>query len=145
MPYLTRKKIKPGLFLEQTLDFKAGASVFFLGRIRGHSSGKEVAYLEYTAYEALAETRIADLISEAAGRWGVLDSRVLHRLGRLDLGEIAVMIEVRSGHREEAYQTSRFLIEGIKHQVPIWKKEYFKDGTSAWGGCRHEDSAYVGI
>ncbi len=119
-------------------DFRTGAEVIFLGKVRDHSQGKKVLFLEYEAYEPMAEKMIENLAAEAAKRWQIEDVRILHRLGRVGLGEIAVFIEVQSAHRDEAYQASRFLIESIKHQVPIWKKEYFADGTSEWGLCRHD-------
>ncbi len=116
-------------------NFKAGASVLFLGKVRDHSEGRKVLYLEYEAFEAMAESVIADLIAEAHHHWSVDEIKILHRLGEVKLGEIAVAIAVKSTHRDEAYQASRFLIEGIKHRVPIWKKEYFEDGTSEWSQC----------
>lgn len=119
-------------------DFHSGAKVIFLGKVRNHSQGKKVLYLEYEAYESMAESFIGNLIVEAKTIFKIDSVRVLHRLGKIELGEAAVLIEVGSAHREEAYQASRFLIEGIKHQVPIWKKEYFADGTSEWSLCRHE-------
>lgn len=117
-------------------SFRSGASVLFLGKVRNQSQGRQVLYLEYEAYESMAEGLIESLIVEAQTIWKIDCVKVLHRLGKVELGEAAVFIEVGSAHRDEAYQASRFLIEGIKHQVPIWKKEYFTDGTSEWGLCR---------
>ena len=119
-------------------DFCSGAEVIFVGKVRNHSNGKKVLFLEYEAYEAMAENQIAGLIAEARMRWQIDNIKVLHRLGKVGLGETAVLIEVESAHRDEAYQASRFLIEEIKHKVPIWKKEYFEDGTTEWSLCRHE-------
>ncbi len=121
-------------------NFHSGAEVIFLGKVRDHSQGRKVLYLEYEAYEAMAENLIEDLIAEAKTLWKIDRVRILHRLGKVRLGEIAVWIEVGSAHRDEAYRASRFLIEEIKHKVPIWKKEYFEDGTSEWSLCRHEQA-----
>ncbi len=115
---------------------EAGASVIFLGIVREYSQGKKVFYLEYEAYEEMAERILKELVKAAFERWPLEEVRVLHRLGRVELGEIAVVIEVQSSHRDEAYQASRFLIEEIKHKVPIWKKEYFEDGTNEWSLCQ---------
>ncbi len=104
------------------------------------SQDKKVLYLEYEAYESMAENMINDLILKVKTHWPVDHVRVLHRLGRVGLGETAVLIEVFSAHRDEAYQASRFLIEEIKRQVPIWKKEYFEDGTSEWSLCQQEQT-----
>ncbi len=137
--YLTNTKIEENSAINFPLEeYHAGAAVLFLGKVRDHSQGKQVLYLEYEAYEAMAEQMIQELINKAKALWPVDQVRVQHRLGKVGLGEIAVLIEVQSAHRDEAYQASRFLIEEIKHKVPIWKKEYFADGTSAWGVCRHE-------
>jgi len=138
--YLTHSKISTNEFLESSEDFAAGAGVLFFGMIRNHSSSssQKVLYLEYEAYESMAEQLIGELIVKAYEKWPLEKIKILHRLGRVGLGEIAVAIEVRAAHRDEAYQASRFLIEEIKHRVPIWKKEYFEDGTTAWGMCRHQ-------
>lgn len=135
--YLTRTSIRASEFLEMTGNFKSGASLLFLGTVRNHSEGREVLYLEYEAYEELAEKMMAELIGGTFQRWRIEGIKLLHRLGRVALGEIAVAIAVESTHRDEAYQASRHLIEGIKHKVPIWKKEYFADGTSQWSRCAY--------
>lgn len=112
-----------------------GASVLFLGTVRNHSKGRGVLYLEYEAYEEMAEGMIQRLMDAAFRQWPLEDVKLFHRLGRVGLGEIAVAIDVRSVHRDEAYRASRYLIEEIKHRVPIWKKEFFEDGTSEWSLC----------
>lgn len=130
--HLMREKIHS----EALLDFHSGAEVVFIGKVRDHSHGKKVLYLEYEAYEAMAERLIQNLMEEAKRNWRVDHICVLHRLGKVGLGETAVLIKVESAHRDEAYQASRFLIEEIKHKVPIWKKEYFEDGTTEWSLCK---------
>ena len=118
-------------------DFHSGAEVIFIGKVRNHSEKRNVLYLEYEAYESMAENLIEKLIQESQQRWQIDSARVLHRLGKVGLGEVAVLIEVHSAHRDEAYKASRFLIDAIKHNVPIWKKEYFADGTNEWSLCHH--------
>ena len=130
--YLTRETIN----VSDGRNLKSGASLVFLGTVRNHSEGREVLYLEYEAYEAMAERMIEESVKSAFEKWKLEEIKLLHRLGCVELGEIAVAIEVRSAHRDEAYQASRYLIEEIKHKVPIWKKEYFKDGTGEWSLCQ---------
>ena len=139
--YLTRKEIRTTEFLNDDDHFRAGANVLFLGIVRGHSVDKKVVYLEYEAYEEMAEKMISELVAFAFDKWPIEEIKILHRLGRVWLGQVAVAIEVKSAHRSEAYEVSRYLIEEIKHRVPIWKKEYFSDGTSEWSLCqtRHVD------
>lgn len=134
--YLTRNAIRAVEFLNSDDHFKTGASVLFLGIVRGDSEGKKVLYLEYEAYEEMAEQILRQLVAFAFEKWPLEEIKILHRLGRVWLGQIAVGIAVKSLHRDEAYQASRYLIEEIKHRVPIWKKEYFSDGTSEWSRCK---------
>ncbi len=148
MKYLTQELIQADEFSLTKTDqrssavpsppFSSGASVIFFGMIRDHSADKDVLYLEYEAFETMAEKMIGNLVASAFRQWPLEKIDLLHRLGRVNLGEIAVAIEVRAAHRDEAYQESRYLIDEIKHNVPIWKKEYFADGTSEWGVCNHE-------
>lgn len=138
MRHLTYEKIDGACFLEESgQELYTGAQVLFLGKIRDNPFDKKVAYLVYEAFDALAEKTIQDLTEQAFRKWPVIEARVLHRLGRVEVGEIAVAVDVRAVHRDEAYRASRFLIEAVKHKVPIWKKEYFADGSSAWSGCQH--------
>ncbi len=137
--YLTDAPILAQPFMAE-FSAAAGASILFFGIVRQLSHGKHCHYLEYEAYEPMAVEQIESLKSEALQKWPLEQVTILHRLGRIYPGEIAVAIDVRSAHRDDAYQASRFLIEQIKHQVPIWKKEYFEDGTCAWGGCETTQS-----
>lgn len=132
--YLTRERIDAIRLLSEG-GTRAGASVLFLGIVRDHSEGRRVLFLEYEAYEEMAERMLREIVARAFSQWGIEEIKLVHRLGRLELGEIAVAIEVRSAHRDEAYAASRFLIEELKHNVPIWKKEFFADGTSEWSHC----------
>ena len=135
--YLAKSLIQLENLLDADQDFHSGANVIFTGMVRNHSEGKPVLYLEYEAYETMAKKMIRNLVERVYQKWPIDSVRLLHRIGRVNLGEIAVLIEVKSAHRDEAYQASRFLIESTKHRVPIWKKEYFADGTSQWSLCQH--------
>jgi molybdopterin synthase catalytic subunit len=139
MKYLTYDMIHPQAFISPpNAAGLAGGTVLFFGTIRcDRTPQQRVTHLVYEAYESLADQMIDDLISKTLRVWPVLGAKVLHRLGTVGMGETAVAIEVRSAHRDEAYQASRFLIDQIKEAVPIWKKEYFEDGLYRWGRCEH--------
>ena len=110
-----------------------GAVAIFAGVVRDNSRGRRTLYLEYEAYEAMALQQMASLAAEARARFGVRGAAIVHRLGRLDIGETSVLIAVASAHRGEAFDACRWIIDTLKKTVPIWKKEYFEDGT-AWAG-----------
>lgn len=137
--FLVNEPIDPVDFVNVPQDFRSGANVLFLGIVRNHSEAKKVLFLEYEAYSEMAERLLGELIARARQEWKLEAVKLLHRLGKVGLGEIAVAIGVWSAHRGEAYQASRYLIEEIKYRVPIWKKEYFEDGTCRWSECCHAD------
>jgi molybdopterin synthase catalytic subunit len=105
-----------------------GALVFFEGIVRRESEGKQVTHLFYEAYAPMAEKEIEKICQSALSRWPVARISVIHRIGRLEIGDTAVLIAVASGHRSEAFDACRFVIDEIKKTVPIWKKEHFSDG-----------------
>jgi molybdopterin synthase catalytic subunit len=109
-----------------------GAALLFLGVVRDHHEGRDVAHLEYEAYVEMAERTLAEIAAEAAGRWETGEIRVVHRLGRLEVGEASVAIAVASPHRDGAYQASRYIIEELKKRAPIWKREGYVEGESEW-------------
>lgn len=113
---------------------KAGAVVVFSGEVRESNAGKEVAYLEYEAHLSMASKMIGMILNEAISRWSLNIAIAQHRTGKLEVGESAVVVITASPHRNEAYMANRFIIDKIKHEVPIWKCEYFTDGTKEWGG-----------
>jgi len=111
----------------------AGAVVLFSGEVRDHNKGKGVAYLEYEAYPPLAVRMIHEILAEAREKWGLRLAIAQHGIGRLDIGESAVVVITAAAHRREAYAANQHIIHRIKHEVPIWKCEYFSDGTHQWG------------
>ena len=111
----------------------AGAVVLFSGDVRDSNHGREVVCLEYEAHVALAEKMIADILAEARERWGLTAAVAQHRIGRVGVGESAVVVITSSAHRGEAYAANRHIIDRIKHEAPIWKCEHYSDGTKAWG------------
>jgi len=106
-----------------------GAAVIFDGVVRDNTRGRRTCYLEYEAYEAMALKQMESLTAEARGRFGVRGVSLVHRLGRLKIGETSVLIVVASAHRGAAFEACRWLIDTLKKTVPIWKKEYFEDGA----------------
>lgn len=110
-----------------------GAVAIFAGVVRDNSRGRRTLYLEYEAYEAMALQQMEFLAVEARARFGVRGAAIVHRLGRLDIGETSVLIAAASAHRGEAFEACRWIIDTLKKTVPIWKKEHFEDGA-VWAG-----------
>lgn len=109
----------------------AGAITVFLGVVRDSNLGRSVQYLEYDAYPAMAEKVMRQLAEEARERFGLLDCAVLHRTGRLEIGEASLLIVVASAHRAASFEGGQWLVDEIKKKVPVWKKEVWEDGE-AW-------------
>lgn len=114
----------------------AGGFVTFDGRVRNHNEGRPVLRLEYEAYGDLAVTEGQKILDEATQMFGLLDARVIHRVGLLEIGECAVWIGVAAAHRGEAFKACAFIIDELKRRVPIWKKEHYEDGPSEWIGVQ---------
>jgi molybdopterin synthase catalytic subunit len=110
-----------------------GAVVTFLGTTRDISNGKKVLRLEYEAYSELAEKMLAQIIDEAKSKFGVSEVSLAHRIGRLEIGEISLVVAVGSEHRKAAFLACQYIVDRIKILVPIWKKEIYEDGE-IWVG-----------
>ncbi|MGB6633066.1 MAG: molybdenum cofactor biosynthesis protein MoaE, partial [Terriglobales bacterium] len=106
-----------------------GAVVVFDGVVRDNTRGRRTLYLDYEAYEAMALKRMESLAAEARARFAVRAASIIHRLGRLEIGETSVLIVVAAAHRGVAFDACRWIIDTLKKTVPIWKKEYFEDGA----------------
>jgi MoaE-MoaD fusion protein len=106
-----------------------GAIVVFEGTVRNQTRGRKTLYLDYEAYEAMALQQMEALAGEALGKFPIRDVELIHRLGRLEIGETSVFIAVASAHRAAAFDACRWLIDTLKRTVPIWKKEHFADGA----------------
>lgn len=115
-------------------DPAAGAVVTFEGRVRNHNAGLPVSHLEYQAYPALALPTGRRILEEEAVRHGLLAVRAVHRTGPLGIGEIAVWVGVASAHRGAAFDGARAIMERLKYELPIWKKETYSDGRTEWVG-----------
>jgi molybdopterin synthase catalytic subunit len=129
--------IDPRAVREGVLDPAAGGFCAFEGWVRDHHQGRAVRSLEYEAYRSLAEKEGARILAEAKARHGVLHATCVHRVGRLEIGELAVVVCVSSAHRDAAFEACREIIDEVKSRVPIWKKEHFADGESGWVRCDH--------
>ncbi len=117
-------------------DAAAGAHVIFEGWVRNHNEGKAVDALEYEAYLVLAQTEGERILEEAADKFDILVSACVHRVGHLAIGDTAVWVGVSSAHRDAAFNANRYIIDEIKHRLPIWKKEHYVDGTAEWVSCQ---------
>ena len=106
-----------------------GAAVIFDGVVRDNTRGRRTLYLDYEAYEAMAVKQMESLAVEVRARFGVRGASIVHRLGRLEIGETSVLIVVAAAHRGAAFEACRWIIDTLKKTVPIWKKEYFADGA----------------
>ncbi len=142
MVRLTRERIDlTGL---QAVSPGDGALALFVGVVRNENAGRSVLHLEYEAYEEMALQELESIDAETRRRWPVSDVRIVHRLGRMEIGEASVAVAVASPHRGEAFEACRFAIDTLKKSVPIWKKEFYADGA-VWlegpGGCAHETPA----
>jgi MoaE-MoaD fusion protein len=126
---IVRQPIDSQTVLSKIKRAEDGAAVVFEGVVRNNTRGRQTLYLDYEAYEEMALKQMEELVSQAIERFKVRDAAIVHRLGRLEIGETSVLIVVASAHRGAAYEASRWLIDTLKRQVPIWKKEHFVDGA----------------
>jgi molybdopterin synthase catalytic subunit len=113
----------------QALAAQDGALCLFAGVVRNENAGRRVIHLEYEAYEEMALEVLTRIEAEARRRWPVTEVRIVHRLGRLEIGEASVAVAVASPHRAEAFAACRFAIDTLKHEAPIWKKVFFEGGA----------------
>jgi MoaE-MoaD fusion protein len=125
---LTREAIDADRIVAAAKSGEDGAVVVFDGIVRNHSRGRRTLYLDYEAYEEMAVRQMRELGKKARERFGVRQVTIVHRLGRLEIGETSVLIVVASAHRSAAFEACRWLIDTVKQTVPIWKKETFADG-----------------
>lgn len=126
---LTREKIPAEKLIAQSKSGEDGAVVIFDGIVRNNSRGRQTLYLEYEGYEAMAQREMEKLVAAAHDKFPVRQITLVHRLGRMEIGETSVLILVASAHRAAAYEASRWLIDTLKSTVPIWKREFFADGA----------------
>ncbi|MCE5038661.1 molybdenum cofactor biosynthesis protein MoaE [Staphylococcus auricularis] len=138
--------IDPEPYRDFVLNAHQGAVVVFTGHVREWTKGVKTEYLEYEAYVPMAEKKLAQIGDEIETYWPGTQTAIVHRIGPLQISDIAVCISVSSPHRKDAYRANEYAIERIKEVVPIWKKEIWEDGAKWQGGQRgsHDDASKGG-
>ncbi|HEY2276011.1 MAG TPA: molybdenum cofactor biosynthesis protein MoaE [Steroidobacteraceae bacterium] len=131
----TRVPIDVATLRTALADPACGGYAAFEGWVRDHNEGQRVERLEYEAYEPLAVREAERIVAEAVARFGVAHACCAHRVGDLRIGELAVWVGVSAPHRDEAFRACRYIIDEIKHRLPIWKKEHYVSGDSGWVNC----------
>jgi molybdopterin synthase catalytic subunit len=141
MIQLTDQPIDTAALVDGARHPQAGAVVLFLGTTRELTGDRQTVALEYEAYREMAERQLAELESEARRRWPVIECTIVHRLGRVPPSEASVAIAVSTPHRADAFAAGQWLIDSLKRDVPIWKREEWADGTTEWvhPGINKED------
>ena len=129
---LTREPIDFAALTEAVRSTQAGAVVLFLGTVREMTGGRQTVALDYDAYPEMALREMRRIVDEAWGRWPLVRAGVVHRLGRLELGEVSIALAVSAPHRDAAFEAGRHLIDRLKESVPVWKKENWVDGSTEW-------------
>jgi molybdopterin synthase catalytic subunit len=132
---LTTVAIETAAARRELLDLGAGGYVSFEGWVRDFNEGQQVIRLEYEAFQDLAVKEGDRIVAEALRRFPLKAALCIHRVGALELTDMAVYVGVSSVHRGEAFEACRFIIDEVKHRVPIWKKEHYRNGDSGWVNC----------
>lgn len=124
------RPLDPSGALKEVQRDEAGAVALFVGTVRNHSEDRSgVTHLDYEAFEDRVEGVIRSIVDEARARWEILAGVVEHRVGRVDLGEPAVVVAISSAHRSDAFEAARYLIDELKDRAPLWKKEHWPEGA----------------
>lgn len=137
---LTREALDPEAIAALVKTPKNGAVVTFLGVTRDNNEGRNVFYLEYESYEEMALKELHNVVEEAKRKWHDLDVAVVHRLGRVNIGEVSLVTSVGAPHRKDAFAACAYLLDRIKETVPIWKREVFTSGEVWIGSEEHAKS-----
>lgn len=125
---VTPERLDPQAAIEAVRRDEAGAVDVFLGVVRNTNKGRAVGHLVYDAYPSMAEKTMRELAGEAVERFDLADAAVLHRTGRLEIGETSLLVAVSAGHRAATFEAGHWLVDEIKRRVPVWKKEVWADG-----------------
>jgi molybdopterin synthase catalytic subunit len=129
---LTKDPIDPNALLRELADDTDGAQVLFLGVVRNHHQGREVKRIDYEAYEPMALKLLQRITEEVAGKHKLDRVLVVHRFGRHEIGDASIAVVIGSAHRAPAFEAAKEIMDLVKVDVPIWKKEHFADGTIEW-------------
>ena len=129
---ITTEEIDHAALTDQVRSNRAGAVCTFLGTTRELTEDRRTAHLDYECHPSMAAKKLAELEADARERWPLVEVAIAHRVGRVELGEISVVVAVSAGHRREAFEACQWLMDTIKAIVPIWKKETWADGSEDW-------------
>jgi len=132
---IAAERLDPAALQRALTDVRAGACVTFEGWVRNRNEGQPVLSLEYEAYALLAETEGGTILDEARRKYALVGASAVHRIGHLQLGELAVWVGVTAEHRGDAFDACRYIIDEAKARLPIWKKEHYASGATAWINC----------
>jgi molybdopterin synthase catalytic subunit len=138
---ISKEPIDIQAVIDKVVQREAGAITTFIGTVRELTKGKKTLFLIYEAYEAMAVKKLEQIGREIEERWEGSRVAITHRVGRLEIIDVSVVIAVSTPHRNDAYEANRYAIERIKEIVPIWKKEHWEEGE-AWMGNQLETKAY---
>ena len=137
---ITHEPLDPQAITAKVRKASNGAVVTFLGTTRDSTGSRRVLHLEYEAYRPMADKKLAELDDELRERWSIEDVALAHRLGRLEIGDISLVVAVAAPHRKDAFAACHYGVDRIKQMVPIWKKEFF-EGGEVWVGSQEDASA----
>ena len=132
---IASEPIDPATLQRELRDVRAGACASFEGWVRNRNDGQPVRALDYEAYVPLAEKEGDRILAEAREKFAILDARCVHRIGALSLGDLAIWVGVTAEHRGAAFEACRYIVDEAKARVPIWKKEHYAGGATAWINC----------
>ncbi|MBM04067.1 MAG: hypothetical protein CL766_04695 [Chloroflexi bacterium] len=128
---ITFDKLNPELITNSIKNPNNGAVITFLGTTRNYTENRKVLHLEYEAYAPMAEKKLNEIIKYIQKKWDINDIYIAHRLGKVEIGEISLVVSISSPHRKSAFIACEYVIDTLKLTVPIWKKEFFQD-ESKW-------------
>jgi molybdopterin synthase catalytic subunit len=135
---IQQEPLEPGPLVNAVRRDDTGAIALFYGVVRNENLGRAVQYLEYDAYPEMAIKKMREVADEVRAKFPIAEVGVLHRIGRLEIGETSLLVAVSSGHRKEAFEACHYAVDRIKQIVPIWKKEVWADGSEWIEGHRPE-------
>ena len=129
---ITHETITEAQVREVVESPEAGAVVLFLGTVRNNTDGRQVKHLEYDAYTPMAERKMAEIGQEILEKWGIKHVAIIHRVGKLEIGEVSVAVGIASPHRKDGFEACKYAMDRLKQIVPIWKREVWLDGDAEW-------------
>ena len=130
--YITNDPLEDASIINLVSDNSHGATVLFKGITRNNTGDREVLFLEYEAYAPMAEKKMAEVAGEVREKWGIERVAMIHRIGKLEIGEVSVAVGVASPHRKDGFEACKYAMDRLKQIVPIWKREVWTDGEEEW-------------